>query len=47
MAVIGVGAENSIDEVTQYQMGSYVSSNEVIWLIFHSLIMKDALLSFT
>ena len=26
MAVIGVCAENSIDEVTQYQMGSYVSS---------------------
>jgi hypothetical protein len=34
MAVIGVGAENSIDEVTQYQMGSYVSSNEAIWHIF-------------
>ena len=38
MTVIGVGAENSIDEVTQYQMGSYVSSNEAIWPIvsFHS-----------
>ena len=34
MAVIGVGAENSIDEVTQYQMGSYVSSNEAICRIF-------------
>jgi len=47
MAVIGVGAENSIDEVTQYQMGSYVSSNEAIWRIFLFLIMKDALLEFT
>lgn len=34
MAVIGVGAENSNDEVTQYQMGRYVSSNEAIWRIF-------------
>jgi len=39
MAVIGVGAENSIDEVTQYQMGRYVSSNEetfVHFLFFYS-----------
>lgn len=28
MAVIEFGAENSNDEVTQYQMGRYVSSNE-------------------
>lgn len=34
MAVFGVGAENSIDEITQYQMGRYVSSNEAIWRIF-------------
>ena len=34
MTVIGVGAENFIDEVTQYQMGTYVSSNEAIWHIF-------------
>ena len=34
MAVIGVGAENSIDEVTQYQMGSYANSNKAIWRIF-------------
>ena len=34
MAVIGVCAENSIDEVTQYQMGSYASSNKAIWRIF-------------
>ena len=34
MAVIGVGAENSNDEVTQYRMGRYVSSNEAIWRIF-------------
>nr|XP_036224310.1 uncharacterized protein LOC106621587 [Bactrocera oleae] len=27
MAVIGIGAENSNDEVTQYQMGRYVSIN--------------------
>jgi hypothetical protein len=31
MAMIGVDAKNSIDEVTQYQMGSYVSSNEALW----------------
>ena len=34
MAVIGVGVENSIDEVTQNQMGSYVNSKEAIWRIF-------------
>ncbi|GFQ65253.1 ATP-dependent DNA helicase [Trichonephila clavata] len=34
MAVIGIGAENSKDEVTQYQMGRYVSSNEAVWRIF-------------
>ena len=34
MAVIGVGAENSIHEVTHYQMGNYASSNEAIWRIF-------------
>lgn len=34
MAVIGIGAENSNDEVTQYQMGRYVSSNEAAWRIF-------------
>ncbi|GFQ97888.1 helitron_like_N domain-containing protein [Trichonephila clavata] len=34
MAVIGIGAENSNDEVTQYQMGRYVSSNEAVWRIF-------------
>ena len=34
MAVIGVGADNSIDDVTQYQMGRYVSSNEAIWRVF-------------
>ena len=45
MAVIGVGADNSIYEVTQYLMGRYVSSNEAIWRIFFLfLIMKDALL---
>ena len=34
MTVIGVDVENSIDEVTQYQMGRYVSSNEALWCIF-------------
>lgn len=34
MAVFAVDGENSIDEVTQYQMGRYVSSNEAIWRIF-------------
>lgn len=34
MAVFGVAAENSNDEVTQYQMGRYVSSNESMWRIF-------------
>ncbi|CAF4836778.1 unnamed protein product [Pieris macdunnoughi] len=34
MAVFGVAAENSNDEVTQYQMGRYVSSNEGMWRIF-------------
>ena len=36
--MVGVGAENSIDEVTQYQMGRYGSSNEAIWRIFPFLI---------
>jgi hypothetical protein len=40
MAVIGVGAENSLDEVTQYQMGSYVTSNEAIWRIVSFLNHK-------
>lgn len=34
MAMIGIGAENSNDEVTQYQMGRYVRSNEAVWRIF-------------
>lgn len=34
MAVIGIGAENSNDEVTQYKMGRYVSINEAVWRIF-------------
>jgi hypothetical protein len=34
VAVIGFGAENSNDEITQYQMGRYVSSsNEAFWRI--------------
>ena len=34
VAMIGSGAENYIDEVTLYQMGCHVSSNEAIWRIF-------------
>ncbi|VEN40881.1 unnamed protein product, partial [Callosobruchus maculatus] len=34
MAVFGVAAENSSDEITQFQMGRYVSSNEAMWRIF-------------
>ncbi|KAL4090226.1 hypothetical protein QTP88_025121 [Uroleucon formosanum] len=34
MAVIEIGAENSNDEVTQYQKSRYVSSNEAVWRIF-------------
>lgn len=34
IAVFGVAAENSNDEVTQYQLGRYVSSNEGMWRIF-------------
>jgi hypothetical protein len=34
MAVFGVAAENSNDEVTQYQMGCYVSINEGMWRLF-------------
>lgn len=34
MAVIGIGAENSNYEVTQYQMGRYVSSNGAVRQIF-------------
>jgi hypothetical protein len=34
MTVLGVAAENSNDEITHFQMGCYVSSNEVMWHIF-------------
>lgn len=34
MAAIGIGVENSIHEVTQYEMGRYISRNEAIWRIF-------------
>lgn len=33
MAVFGVVNENTNDEITQYQMGRYISSNEAIWRI--------------
>jgi len=47
MAVIGIGVENSNDEVTQYQMGRYFSSNKTVWRIFSFLFMRDTLLLFT
>ncbi|GBP75982.1 hypothetical protein EVAR_32233_1 [Eumeta japonica] len=34
MAVFGVAAENYNDEITHFQMGRYVSSNEAMWLVF-------------
>lgn len=34
MAIFQVAADNPNDEITQYQMGRYVSSNEAIWRIF-------------
>lgn len=34
MAVFTVAAENSKDEIAQFQMGRYVSSNEAMWRNF-------------
>lgn len=34
MAVFGIAPENANDEVGNYQMGRYVSSNEALWRIF-------------
>ena len=34
MAVFGVAAENSNDEITHFQMGRHVSSKEAMWRIF-------------
>lgn len=34
MAVIGVVAENSKDEISQFQMSPYVSSYQAMWCIF-------------
>ncbi|GBP15269.1 hypothetical protein EVAR_92263_1 [Eumeta japonica] len=33
MAVFGVAGDNRNDEITQYQMGRYISSNEAVWRI--------------
>ncbi|XP_050340597.1 uncharacterized protein LOC126767016 [Bactrocera neohumeralis] len=33
MAIFGVAGENRNDEITQYQMGRYISSNEAVWRI--------------
>jgi hypothetical protein len=35
MAVFGLKSENRTDEITQYQMGRYVSSNEAVWRILN------------
>lgn len=34
MAVFGVANDNAIDEISQYQMGRYISTNEAFWRIF-------------
>lgn len=34
MAVFGVADENRNDEITQYQLGRYISTNEALWRIF-------------
>ena len=34
MAVFGIASSNNNDEVLNYQMGRYVSSNEAVWRIF-------------
>lgn len=34
MVVLGIAAPANNDEVSQYQMGGYISSNEVVWKIF-------------
>ncbi|XP_050339716.1 uncharacterized protein LOC126766058 [Bactrocera neohumeralis] len=34
MAVFGVTDPNANDEITQYQMGRYISTNEALWRIF-------------
>lgn len=40
MAVIGISNENRADEVSQYQMGRYISSNEAVWRILSFPIHK-------
>lgn len=34
MAVFGIAPLNNNDEVAQYQIGRYISSNEAVWRIF-------------
>lgn len=34
MTVFGVAAENSNDEITKFQIGRYVSKDDVMWRIF-------------
>jgi hypothetical protein len=34
MAVFGVAADNSHDEIAQYQIGRYMSTNEALWRIY-------------
>ncbi len=33
MTVFGVAGDNKKDQITQYQMGRYISSNEAVWRI--------------
>lgn len=40
MAVIGLSNANALDEVSQYQIGRYISSNEAAWRIFGFSIHK-------
>lgn len=47
MAVIGIGAENSNDEVTQYQMYAMSVVMKQFGEYFLFLFMRDTLLLFT
>lgn len=38
MVVFGVADNNRNDEITQYQMGRYISSNEAVWRIMSFLM---------
>lgn len=38
MAVFGIASENANDEISNFQMGRYVSTNEALWRLFSFLI---------